>query len=206
MGSPDCVVEHAGVVELAVAFFGGLREQGLVELLVGFGLHLVLVVDFGHVLLPPVGNLQEEHAVVVDHIEEDDNVDDQGEQVLHGGPGVTFVDLFCVDLGADEDELHDDDGDEVDDPAGVVVEEEELGLVMSLPLGYQSLVLRLDLGFLGGEMLGIDLAIIADVVLGFLGDIGVLYPDDGGLLLVVDLEELYLLEHKLSVILFAHEA
>ena len=166
----------------------------------------MLVVDFGHVLLPPVGNLQEEHAVVVDHVEEDDDVDDQGEQVLHGGPGVAFVDLISIDFGADEDELHDNNGDEVDDPPSVVVEEEELGLVVGLPLSDQSLMLGFDLGLLGGKMLGIDLAIIADVVLCFLGDIGVLYPDDGWLLLVVDLEELYLLEHKLSVIFLPHEA
>ena len=54
-------------------------------------------------------------------------------------------------------------------------------------------------------MLGVDLTIIADIVLCFLCDIGMLNPDDGWLLLVIDLEELYLLKHKLSIILFPHE-
>ena len=79
-----------------ISLFSGLREQRLVELLVGLSLHLVLVFDLGHILLPPVGNLQKEHAVVVDHVEEDDDVDNQGEQVLHGGSWVAFVDLLCT--------------------------------------------------------------------------------------------------------------
>ena len=78
VSSPDGVVKNSWVVEL-ISFFGSLREQRFVELLVGLSLHLVLVFDFGHVLLPPVGNLQEEHGIVVEDVEEDDDVDNEGE-------------------------------------------------------------------------------------------------------------------------------
>ena len=46
------------------------------------------------------------------------------------GP-VAFVVRFY--LGADEDELHNYKGDEVDDPPGVVIEEEEIGLLWVSP-------------------------------------------------------------------------
>ena len=124
-----------------ISLFSGLREQRLVELLVGLSLHLVLVFDLGHILLPPVGNLQKEHAVVVDHVEEDYDVDNQGEQVLHGGSWVAFVDLLCINLSADENELNDYDGDEVDDPSGVVVEQKQFGLIVGLSFCHKSLVL-----------------------------------------------------------------
>ena len=91
-------------------------------------------------------------------------MDDERQEVLHGGSGVAFVDLFSVYLGADEDELHDDDGDKVDDPSGVVVEEEELGLVVGLSFGHKSLVLRFDLLLLGCKMLCKDLT---NIVVGF---------------------------------------
>ena len=69
----------------------------------------------GHVLSFPVCYLQEEHGVVVYYIEEEENVDDEGEQVLRGGSWVALVDLVLIDFGADEDELNDDDGDKIDD-------------------------------------------------------------------------------------------
>ena len=78
VSSPDGVVENSRVVEL-ISFFGGLREQRFVELLVRLSLHLVLIFDLGHVLLPVVGNLQEEHGIVVEDVEEDDDVDNEGE-------------------------------------------------------------------------------------------------------------------------------
>ena len=85
-----------------------------------------------HVLSFSVCDLQEEHGVVVDNVEKEDDVDDEGEQVLRGGSWVALVDLVLVYFCADEDELNDDDGDKIDDSSGVVVEEEEFGLIEGL--------------------------------------------------------------------------
>ena len=52
----------------------------------------MLVAISGHVLLPPVGDLQKEHAVVIDDAEEDDG-DYQMQQVLCGGAG-----SFCCQI------------------------------------------------------------------------------------------------------------
>ncbi len=50
--------------------------------------------------------MEEEHAVVVEDVEEKDAVDEEREGVLYRGAVVALVDVLCVDLGADENELH----------------------------------------------------------------------------------------------------
>ena len=79
-------------IRLEVHFLGTLGVEGFVELLVGVHLHLLLVLIVNlHVVLLPVNYLQKQHPVVVDHVQEQHYVDDQGQQVLGGRPGVALV-------------------------------------------------------------------------------------------------------------------
>lgn len=105
---------------------GGLRVDGLVEL---DGGRLGLNVHLRQVLLPSVQNLQHQHGVVVADVEGQHDVDEEGQHVLDGDLGVAAADLHSVDLGHHKHELNHNQSGEVDDPAGVVVEEEEFGVV-----------------------------------------------------------------------------
>ena len=71
----------------------------------------MVVGNLRHIFFPSVCDLEKEHSVVVDDIEEDDNVDDERQQILWSGPWIAFVDLVFINFSANEDELNNDDGD-----------------------------------------------------------------------------------------------
>lgn len=79
-----------------------LGVNALVELAAAVGLDIHL----SDRVAGSVQNLEEEHAVVVEDVEEKDAVDEEREGVLYRGAVVALVDVLCVDLGADENELH----------------------------------------------------------------------------------------------------
>ena len=71
-------VEQTWIVLLCLCYFlWSLRVYGFVELIVGLGLVFVVVGNLRHVFFPSVCDLEKEHSIVVDDIEEDDNVDDE---------------------------------------------------------------------------------------------------------------------------------
>ncbi|EFX60461.1 hypothetical protein DAPPUDRAFT_343624, partial [Daphnia pulex] len=103
---------------------------------------------------------------------------------------------FLVYCHAGEDELDNNQGEEIEDPSEVVIEEEELGVVEDLSPLDQPLMLGLNDVFLCGEVLGEDLTVILHL-LALLGHVWVLHSNDLWLLLIVDFVQFDLLEEGL---------
>ena len=184
--------------------FCGLTVDAFGEIFTGLDLFF-FVVYFGGIFLS-LDDLQNEHGVVVDDVQEEHDVDDEGQHVLSGQSLVTFVDLTCVYFSADEDELHHNDGHQIDYSTGIVVEQEQFGLVEDLPALDQSLMFGLDHISLGVVVLHKNLAVVLLflallAVVGHLGDS--LQSDHSRRRLVVHLVQLYFLEHDLGVVLLA---
>ena len=154
-----------------------------------------------------VDYLKDQHSVVVDNVEEENDVDDERQQVLNAGARVAQVYLFDIDLCNDEDELDHDEGYQVNDSSCVVVEEEQLGLVECFSCLHQTLVLGLDYVFLCIEMLSEDFTtVLVFISILIFMQVRKFYSYCYWLLFIVDLVELYLLELFLSVVFFSLEA
>jgi hypothetical protein len=132
-------------------------------------------------------------------------VDDKWEHVLDGEPLVALIDFIGVYLCADEDELHHDDGHQVYNPAGVVVEQEQLGLVEGLSRLHQALMLALYHIPLCVVVLHEHLAVVLMVLalLAVLNHLRNLHPSHCWRRLAVDLVKLNFLEHDLGVVVLA---
>jgi hypothetical protein len=201
VGSRDGGAQEVALValprrHLLLRTLESLRVHRLVEL------HAAIRLGFnlGRGVVTLVCNLKEEHGVGVEGVEEDEDVDDEGQQVLDGRPRVALVDLVFVYFGADEDKLHHDEGGQVDDAAGIVVEEEQFGLVHHLPSLHQPLMPALYHILPCSKMLRKHLTVVIFLVC-LLREIRDLNRQHIRLLLIVDFEQLDLLECLLGLVL-----
>ena len=128
-------------------------------------------------------------------------MDNERQQILDGGSRVGKVDRVLINLGTDEDELHHNQGHHVQDPPSVVVEKEQLGFVQDFSPLHESLMPGLDLILLCGKMLSKYLTVVIHLIfLTFLSYLRMLNPDDGRLLLIINLEQFYLFKKDLTFI------
>ena len=83
----------------------------------------MLVVNHGHILLPLVLDLQQEHSIVVDNIAKETDVNDKRQYILHGRSTITFINIIFIDLSTDKNELYRDQGYQIHYPSSIVVEQ-----------------------------------------------------------------------------------
>lgn len=86
------------------------------------GIRFILHLAYG--LTSAIQDLQDQHGIVVNNIEKEGRVNEERQCYLDGDSIVILVDLRAENGGACEGELYDDEGNEVEDPSEVVVEEE----------------------------------------------------------------------------------
>ena len=140
MRIPACVAERLNCQADSLPFWLPVRTDNC-----GLSLYLIWVINLAS-SPSPVDYLQEEHAVVVDHVEEDDDVEYQSSRFCMVSLGQPFLGLSAYILAQIKmscpiliERLY---------PPGVEAEEEKNILVwLSLPFGYESLMLRFDWAF-----------------------------------------------------------
>lgn len=98
--------QHAAVVVHRLGLLYTLAVDALVELTTTVWLN----VHLRQRVLTPLHHLQNHHRVVVEDVQEEQAVDQQRHYVLDSRTVVVLVDVICVDLGADENELNEDEG------------------------------------------------------------------------------------------------
>ena len=153
-----------------------------------------------------VVNLEDQHPIVVDHVQEQTNVYYQRQQVLGTRTVVTFVDLNGIDLGTDENELNHDYRHQVHNSSHVVVEKEQFCLVQSHSALDQSLMTSLYYVYLSVEVLSKDLTVIVSVdIFRFVSQLGQTFPDGTRLFFIIDLVELYLFKGSFGLIIVTLE-